>query len=111
MNYSFVELPLYEDKDYRYQIALEGESYTLRFTYNTVMKLYTLSIYDADSNVICSGVGVVPNYPISDNLVINGLSGFFFLSPKATTNTSAYKTYPDKLSTYYNLSYIYNVTV
>lgn len=111
MGYMSVSLPLFDAPDYRYQISLEGSSYTLRYTYNSIMKLYTLSIYDVDSVPLCCGTGVVPNYPISYSHIIKGLSGFFFLSPKSNIDNSAYQKYPDKLSTYYDLRYTYNATV
>lgn len=106
-----VNLPLYNEPDYQYQISLEDNSYTLRFIYNGTMKLYTLSIYDVDQNPVCCGVGLVPNYPIIGNYSLPNLTGFFLMTAKSKTQSEFYKLYPNKLASYYTLSYIRNETV
>ena len=103
-----VALPLFSEPDYSYQVSLEGSSYKLRFTYNSLMELYTMAIYDVDGNPLVSGVGLVPNYTICADYVIEGLSGTFLMTPKSITNNEPYKTYPDKVYQYYDLSYIYD---
>ena len=108
MTTKHVLLPLYDQVDYLYKVTLEGSSYRLRFTYNQVMQLYTMAISDADDVTLVSGAGLVPNYPIAADYVIEGLTGTFLLLPKANTPSEFYKTYPDKLATYYELSYVYD---
>jgi hypothetical protein len=107
----YVSLPLFDSVDYKYTIALEGGYYSLRFTYNETMQLYTLSIKDVDNNSLVSGVGLVPGYPICADYVLDGLTGFFFLGSKSDKTTEFYKIYPDKIHEYYTLSYVYDDTV
>jgi hypothetical protein len=106
-----VELPLFNEPDYIYQVSLEDNSYSLRFTYNQVMKLTTLSIYDVDQKPVCCGVGLVPNYPIILSYALPELTGAFIMASKAAVDTEFYKIYPENLATYYTLSYIRNETV
>jgi hypothetical protein len=103
-----VSLPLYSNPVYSYFVNLEGDSYKLLFTYNETMKLYTLSIYDQDSEPIKTGLGLVPNYPIGRDYIIKNLTGGFVLLPKGTSvDVEYYKLYPDKIDRYYTLSYVY----
>lgn len=111
MNLLSVALPLFNEPDYIYQVALENNSYSLRFTYNETMKLTTLSIYDVDKNPVLCGVGLVPNFPIIGDYSLPNLTGLFLLESKSNIETEFYKLYPDKLATYYNLSYLYNETI
>lgn len=111
MDYLNVDLPLFNEPDYIYQVALENNSYSLRFIYNETMKLTTLSIYDVDKTPVLCGVGLVPNYPIAVAYALPNFTGCFVMSSKSNIDTQFYKLYPDKLATYYNLSYVYNETV
>lgn len=105
-----INLPLYSDTVYSYFVNLEGDSYKLLFTYNETMKLYTLSIYDQDSEPLATGLGLVPNYPIAADYIIKNLTGAFYLLPKGTTvDVEYYKLYPDRLDKYYTLSYAYDI--
>jgi hypothetical protein len=104
----YVNLPLFEDAAYDYTVALEGESYTLRFLYIERMKMYTINLYDADNNPIVLGEALVPNYPIFFDYALFPLNGYFYMSEKANLLSEPYKTYPDKLDQYYNLYYIYD---
>ena len=104
----YVSLPLFSDADYEYSIALQGDSYILRFIYNERMKLYTISLYDADRNTIVLGEALVPNYPIFFDYAILPLTGYFYMEEKASIVAEAYKVYPDKLDQYYRLYYIYD---
>lgn len=106
-----IDLPLYNEPDYQYQVSLGNNSYTLRFIYNSTMKLNTLSIYDVDQNPVCCGVGLVPNFPITANYALPDLNGFFIMATKSKTQAEFYKLYPDKLASYYTLSYIRYETV
>ena len=104
----YVSLPLYDDESYyKYSIALEGTSFRLQFLYNNKMQMYTLTLFDAEDTVIVEGMGLVPNYPISANYVIEGLTGYFLLSPKDTSGLEYYKLYPRNLGKYYDLTYVY----
>jgi hypothetical protein len=105
-----VVVPLYPEKDYRYSLSLQGESYQFRFTYNELMKLYTIAISDVNGNKIVAGVGLVPNYPILADYVIDQLQGALWMSPLADVNIEAYKVYPEDVYKYYELIYLYDDT-
>lgn len=106
----FVQLPLYSDQDYTYSVALEGQSYRIRITYNSVMQLYTMQVSDSDGNPIISGLGLVPEYPIGADYIIGSTTGNFILLPKANKDVESYKTYPDQIHKYYELSYLYEIS-
>lgn len=105
-----VELPLFDEVDYRYSITLEGEYYSFRFTYNETMQMYTLKVSDVNNVTLVSGVGVVPNYPMLADYVIGTLTGALIMIPKSDKDIEFYKLYPKNLSQYYTLSYIYDDT-
>lgn len=103
----FVSLPLYNDPDYNYTVNLQGNSYTLDFKYNERVGLYYLSLYTADNIPVAVGVGLVPLYPIMQDLALNRLTGFFWMEEKANIISEPYKVYPDKINEYYNFYYLY----
>lgn len=107
-DFLYVALPLYDNESYyKYSVALEGSSFRLQFLYNSKMQLYTLTLSTADDTVLVEGVGLVPNYPIMANYVIEGLSGYFLLIPKDNSGIEYYKLYPRNLGKYYELNYVY----
>lgn len=108
MAVKYVSLPLFSDPDYEYSVALQGDSYILRFIYNERMRLYTISLYDADSNPIVLGEALVPNYPIFFEYAIYPLTGYFFMEEKANIQKEPYKVYSDSLDEYYSMFYIYD---
>jgi len=103
-----VALPLKNDVDYKYSVTLQGNYYTLRFTYSEILNMYTLMITDVDGVKLVSGVGLVPNYPVCKDYIIEGLTGAFYLIPKSSASIEFYKVYPTNLADYYELSYIYD---
>lgn len=104
----YVSLPLFSDPDYEYGIALQGNSYILRFIYNERMKMYTFSLYDAEGLPIVTGEALVPSYPMFFDYTLFPLTGYFYLSEIANIETEPYKRYPDRLDKYYNFYYIYS---
>lgn len=104
----YVSLPLFSDPDYEYSIALQGNSYILRFIYNERMQRYTLSLYDADRNPIVLGEALVPSYPLFFDYAILPLTGYFYLEENSLMVSEAYKVYPDSLDQYYSMFYIYD---
>lgn len=104
----YVSLPLFADAAYEYSIALQGNSYNVGFIYNERMQLYTISLFDADSNPIVAGEALVPSYPIFLDYAIYPLTGYFYLKEKANILSEPYKTYPDRIDQYYWFYYIYN---
>jgi hypothetical protein len=108
MTIKHVDLSLTSSPDYEYTVALEGDYFTLRFTYNETMKLYTLKILDSDQNPLLAGVALVPNYPIIGDYVLPGLSGAFILLSKTDQDKEFYKLYPQQINEYYTLHYVYD---
>lgn len=104
----YVSLPLFADADYEYSVALQGNSYVLRFIYNERMKLYTISLYDADNNPIVVGEALVPNYPMFFEYALYPLTGYFWMEEKAAIISQPYKVYPENINEYYNLYYVYS---
>lgn len=103
----YVDIPIVDEPYYDLSISLEGNSYILKFTYVERMGLYTLSLYDSDRNPIILGEALVPEYPIMLDYALSNLTGFFFLTRKSVLIAEPYKTYPDKLSEYYDMVYCY----
>lgn len=103
-----VALPLFDDPSYSYNVALEGNSYNLKFEYNERAQLYFLSLSDADEDLIVGGEALVPNYPILLDYAIPLLSGFIWMEEISDIIFQPYKQFPDKLSQYYTLSYSYD---
>jgi hypothetical protein len=103
-----VVLPLSDDPSYSYNVALEGNSYNLKFEYNERAQLYFLSLSDADEDLIVGGEALVPNYPILLDYAIPLLSGFIWMEEISDIIFQPYKQFPDKLSQYYTLSYSYD---
>ncbi len=108
MTLKYIDVPLFDYPFYDFSIALEGNSYVLSFLYNERSQLYFMSIFDSNNSPIVQGVAVVPEYPITLDYAIPNLSGYFLLTRKATNISEPYKTYPDKLSEYYWMVYVYN---
>lgn len=108
MALQYVKIPLFEDSFYSYSIALENVTYVLSFKYVERMELWIFDLYDAESNPLVLGMGLVPFYPISLDYVISELSGYFWLEQIADINTEQYKQYPEELSQYYRMFYIYD---
>lgn len=104
---NYIDVPLLDEPFYDLSISLEGNSYIVEFTYNERMSLYTLSLFDAERNPIVLGVGLVPEYPILLDYAIPEMSGYFLLTRKPTNISEPYKLYPDQLSQYYYLMYVF----
>lgn len=104
----YVALPLFSDAEYEYTVALQGDSYTLRFTYNERMKLYTISLLSADLVPIVMGEALVPSYPMFFEYALYPLTGYFYMYEKANIISEPYKVYPENINEYYELVYIYN---
>lgn len=104
----YVALPLFSDAEYEYTVALQGDSYTLRFTYNERMKLYSISLLSADLVPIVMGEALVPSYPMFFEYAIYPLTGYFYMYEKANIISEPYKVYPENINEYYDLVYIYD---
>ena len=108
MTLKYVSLPLFDDYEYSYTIALQGSTYAISVKYNERMKQWFIDL-DVDETVsVFKGVGLVPTYPIALDYAIYPLTGYFWLENIPDINTEQYKQYPDKLRQYYRFFYIYN---
>jgi len=54
------------------QVALDGTTYQLTFTYNSRSEHYFMSIDDASGNNIRAGIKVVINWPLLRTIVTSG---------------------------------------
>lgn len=104
---NYVTCPLYDLYTYQYPIVLEEDTFTLQFIYNDIMKLYTLSIFDAQGFSICSGIGLTPYHPIIADYDLRGLTGFFQMLPIGEQDVEYYKLYPEDISKYYKFYYYF----
>lgn len=95
-------------------VALQGQLYTLSFTYNETAQSWYLDIKTASKLSVVEGIRMVPSYPMLLDLALEeyGLTGALYLlplNPKPENGTT-----PDpgttiqNLATYYELKYIYD---
>ena len=106
--YTRVDLPLYSDAFYSYQVSLEGQGYIVEIKYNERAETWYMSLFDQDNNPIVQGIALVPRFPILKDYVIPNITGFFWLAPIPSVKTEKYKENPEHLDQYYVLQYIYN---
>lgn len=106
--FSQVDLPLYSDSFYSYQVSLEGISYGIEILYNERNELWHMSIFNDDDTPIIQGIALVPNYPILQDYANLPLTGYFWLKPVPKISSEKYLEKPESLAQYYTFSYIYN---
>lgn len=107
-SYDYVDLPLYADSFYSYSVSLENVSYTIEILYNERQKLWHMSLFTEDGDPIIQGIALVPQYPILQGYLIDGLTGFFWLTPIPSLTSEKYITEPESLNQYYTFKYITN---
>lgn len=105
----YVSLVLSDEPFYEYSVSLEGNSYILQFLYNERAQLYFLSLFTAEREPVVLGEALVPSYPIFIDYALPALTGYFYLQENATIVSEPYKTFPDKISEYYTLFYMFEV--
>lgn len=103
----YVVMPLFDDEDYEYQIALEGNSYTFRAYYNSRTELWHFDLSTEDGTPVVLGEALVPNYPILWDYALFPLTGYIFLEPISDNNIEKYKSNPRALSSYYRMFWIW----
>jgi len=83
MTTTFIQLPLYAERNYTYGMSLEGRAYTLTFKWNRKSRSWYIDIRLEDRTPIVLGIALVPQYPIivDYNLEEVGLNGHFELLP------------------------------
>jgi len=107
MTDKFVDVPLFSEPYYSYSLSLEGNSYILEFSYVERSKLYYLSLYTAEKELIVAGVAVVPKHSILLDYSIPGLSGTFWMEEVGNSLSEPYKQFPEKINQYYKMFYVY----
>lgn len=103
----YIDIPLINYPIFDLSVSLEGNSYIVEFIYNSRMKLYTISLYDAARNPIVVGEALVPEYPIFFDYALSDLTGYFFLTKKEEIQSQPYKEYPEAINQFYDLVYVY----
>lgn len=101
------QLPLYEEPDYFYVVALEDIAYQLRFYYNERVQRWAIDLSYADNTPIILGEHLAREYPLFLDYEIIGLSGYFYLEPigKPINETNEH---PYEIWKYFNFYYIYD---
>lgn len=104
MEYRWTKIPIYEEWDYEYSVALEGVNYVLRFYYKDRTQTWTMSISYEEGDPIVLGEMLSPKRVIMLDR-IKGLNGFFWMEPISNSINETVIN-PDKIYKYYNLYYI-----
>jgi hypothetical protein len=102
---NFIELPLFDDIDYEYTVALEAVAYRLRFYYNARNESWALDISFADGVPITLGNRVLPGYPMTIDDT-KPYSGFLYLEPIGEEDNETISN-PYEIWKYYRLIYAY----
>lgn len=103
MNY--IELPLYSDPSYFYNITLEGVSYKVEFYFIERSRSWVFDLSYADNTPIVLGEKLVQNYPMLYSHT-TPLSGAFFLLPIGEERNYTVDEY-FQIDKYFRLFYIY----
>lgn len=77
--------PEIQSSSYDYQIDLGDVTYRLVIRYNTRSDRWYLSLYDAENNLLISGVKLVINYPLLSNHLSAPSGGTLILIDTANT--------------------------
>jgi len=102
----YVNLPLYQNPDYEYSIALERVSYKLRFYYVERVQQWSIDLRYANNDPIVLGACLVPDFPLFLDYDIEDLSGTFWLEPIGPLDNETVIN-PYELNEYYKLYYFY----
>jgi hypothetical protein len=106
-----VELPLYDDKKYRYSLPLEGLS--LQFTYYWVDRCssWHLDIRREDQTPIILGMSLVSQYPMTVDYTFEdyGLTGYFLLKPVNVSVAPQLGSNMTVMPEFFRLFYVYIV--
>lgn len=105
----YVEIPMYNERNYSYGVSLEGRSYVLSFYWNRKAKQWHMDLRLEDRTPILMGQALVPQYPmfVDYNLEELGMTGYFELMP---VNVSIASKVGDEMSIvpeFFKLYYVY----
>ena|SRR5690625_2849372 len=101
-----IKLALFNSPDYFYTIPLEGVLYKIRIYYNERMKWWMIDLRKANNDPIVLGQRLSPLYPLFENYNIEGMTGWFFLSPKGKYKNETISN-PLSIHKYYNFYYYF----
>ncbi len=71
MEYTIIEVPYMNDSLSR--VALNGNYYQIRFTYNDTKDHWTFGLYDDQGSPIALGIKIVPRVPLNVFFGVNSL--------------------------------------
>ena len=77
-----LELPLYNEPDYSYDVSLNRTSYTIRMFYNERSRSWHMDLQDQEGEYIFQGVRIAEETPLysgSKDAIADG--GYFYLMP------------------------------
>ncbi len=83
-----LELPLYNEPDYSYDVSLNRTSYTIRMFYNERSRSWHMDLQDQEGEYIFQGVRIAEETPLysgSKDAIADG--GYFYLMPVGETRT------------------------
>lgn len=105
MEYSWINLPLYDDWDYKYTVPVGSQNIEWRIYYSDRTETWMLDASLSTGEPIVQGIALLKLTPMFENK-IEGVNGFLWLEPIAQESNEALL-HPDLLYKYYNLYYIF----
>lgn len=103
----YVDIPLYPSAYYSYTVSLEGQAYTITIRWNNRDQSWFMDLVGDDNTPLLNGVKIIPDFPITQDYPIDGLSGFFYLESKSDIDSAQYINSPRLLHQYFNFFYVY----
>lgn len=89
-----LELPLYNEPDYSYDVSLNRTSYTIRMFYNERSRSWHMDLQDQEGEYIFQGVRIAEETPLYSNNTSGDTTttttednGYFYLMPVGETRT------------------------
>lgn len=105
----YVELPLYNQRNYTYGVSLEGRSYVLSFYWSVKSRQWHMDLRLEDRTPILLGQALVPQYPmfVDYNLEELGMTGYFELMPVNVALSTKVSEAGDIVPEFFKLYYVY----
>ena len=109
MTTNIIELPLYSDPYFSYNIDLEGVNRTLTFRWNDRANSWHFDITQEEGKSVVAGIRVVANYPMLVDYQLDeySMTGYFALVDAGSFSSGKLDTKPEAMSQWYKLFYIY----
>lgn len=111
MSTILVELPLYEEEDYRYSLSLQTVSLQFRFYWSNRASQWHMDIHQEDQTPIVLGHAMVAQFPMLEDFHLEtyGLTGHFELMPVNVATGNQLTLEPTVMPQFFQLFYIYTV--